>query len=247
MKAMIFAAGLGTRLKPYTGQMPKALVPVAGKPMLEHVILRLKAFGIKDIIINVHHFADQVIEFIHNNDDFDIHIEISHEDEILLETGGGLKKASWFFEDGSPFILHNVDVLSNIDFSQMLAYHQTRQALATLAVSERVSSRYFLFNSEMRLCGWKHIGKDETKISFDPGYDPKGYAFSGIHIIDPKIFKKIREKGRFSLVDVYLRLASEFPIYGFTHSSRDWIDMGRPDDLEKAEKLLFEGRFGALM
>jgi len=243
MKAMIFAAGLGTRLKPYTVQLPKALVPVAGKPMLEHVILRLKAYGVQDIIVNVHHLAKQIIQFIHENHEFGIHIEISQEEELLLETGGGLKKASWFFEDDDPFLLHNVDVLSNIDFNEMVASHKARHSLATIAVSERESNRYFLFDREMRLCGWEHTGKNERKLSFDPGTEPTRFAFSGIHIIDPAIFDLIYEQGRFSLVDVYLRLAKDYPIFGITHPASDWLDMGRPADVEKAEKLIREGKF----
>jgi N-acetyl-alpha-D-muramate 1-phosphate uridylyltransferase len=243
MKAMIFAAGLGTRLSPYTAQMPKALVPVAGKPMLEHVILRLKAAGIKDFIINVHHFAEQVVEFIHEQSEFGVHIEISHEKDLLLETGGGLKKTAWFFEDGAPFILHNVDVLSTIDLVQMLEYHRSCKALATLAVSKRVSSRYFLFDRMMQLCGWEHTGRNELLISNDPGYELSRFAFSGIHIIDPAIFELIHEEGRFSLVDVYLRLAKDYPFFGFAHIPGDWIDMGRPSDLEKAEAMIREGKF----
>jgi N-acetyl-alpha-D-muramate 1-phosphate uridylyltransferase len=246
MKAMILAAGLGTRLKPYTDHLPKALVPVAGKPMIEYVILRLKSVGIKDIIVNVHHFAKQVIDFIRSNNDFGIHIEISDETGLLLDTGGGLKKASWFFEDGTPFILHNVDVLSSIDLDAMLTSHNAHQSVATLAVSNRESSRYFLFDKEMQLCGWENTLKNERIINMNPGYELARMAFSGIHIIDPLIFKYITEEGRFSMVNMYLKLAKELPVFGFTHDSKLWIDMGRPSDVEKAETLIREGKLGFL-
>jgi N-acetyl-alpha-D-muramate 1-phosphate uridylyltransferase len=244
MKAMIFAAGLGTRLKPYTDRMPKALVPVAGIPMIEHVILRLKAHSIKEIIINVHHFAEQVIDFIHLKHEFGIHIEVSDETDFLLDTGGGLKKASWFFDDGVPFILHNVDVLSSIDIEAMIGFHAAHRSISTLAVSKRESSRYFLFDREMRLCGWENNLKNEQVMSINPGYELSKFAFSGIHIIDPRIFEFMNEKGRFSLVDVYLRLTNEHPVYGFAHNANDWIDLGRPSDVERAGEMIREGRFG---
>jgi N-acetyl-alpha-D-muramate 1-phosphate uridylyltransferase len=244
MKAMIFAAGLGTRLKPHTDHLPKALVPVAGKPMIEHVILRLKTFGINDIIVNVHHFAEQVIDFIQSKNDFGIHVEISDETGLLLDTGGGLKKADWFFDDGVPFILHNVDVLSNINLDAMMAFHNAHQSIATLAVSERESSRYFLFDREMRLCGWENILKNERIVNIIPGYELARMAFSGIHIIDPLIFNYMIEEGRFSLVNMYLRLLKEHPVYGFTHNANQWIDMGRPSDVERAETLIRNGDLG---
>lgn len=197
MKAMIFAAGLGTRLQPFTGHLPKAMVPVGGVPMLERVVNRLMEFGVREIIINVHHFPDQIIDFLLSKNNFGIHIEISDERDLLLDTGGGLKKAAGFFDDGKPFILHNVDVLSNISLREMLALHHAENALTTLAVSNRDSSRYFLFDEKMRLCGWEHTGKAEVRLARDCRIKPLRFAFSGIHIISPEIFSLMTETGRF--------------------------------------------------
>lgn len=240
MKAMIFAAGLGTRLYPYTQALPKALVPVAGVPMLEIVVKRLISFGIYDIVINVHHFARQVIDFVEQKDKFGINIHFSDETGLLLDTGGGLKKASWFLEDSEPFLLHNVDVLSKVDFREMERMHNESKSLATLAVSERKSSRYFLFDKDMRLCGWENQSKGEQVFTAkaDTLSDCHRYGFSGIHVISPAIFQQMPEVGRFSIVDVYLQLSGEFRISGFIHSPTDWLDMGRPEDIEKAALLL---------
>ncbi|NVO21622.1 MAG: nucleotidyltransferase family protein [Bacteroidetes bacterium] len=238
MKAMIFAAGLGTRLKPYTENLPKALVPVAGKPMIEHVILRLKQFGIEEIIVNVHHFADQVIDFLEQNKNFGIGIEISNESGQLLETGGGLWKASWFFNDGAPFLVHNVDIFSEIDLAEMLVYHRHHEALASLAVSSRETSRYFLFDSTFRLYGWENIAKMEQMLIGMSRDELTRMAFSGIQILDPRIFSLLNKKGRFSLVDVYLELAGANKILGFPHDPNTWVDMGKPADILKAETMI---------
>jgi N-acetyl-alpha-D-muramate 1-phosphate uridylyltransferase len=210
------------------------LVPVAGKPMLEWLILRLKASGIREVIINVHHFADQLIGYIHENQDFGLEITISDEREQLLDTGGALKKAAWFFSDGHPFLLHNVDVLSDLDFNEMLNVHRENGSLATLAVSKRPSSRYLLFDEVMQLNGWKH---KDGRIKLCRDKDPsllESYAFSGIHVISPEIFPLIEEEGPFSLIDLYLRLASVYPVQGLLHDAQNWLDMGRPDDLQEA-------------
>lgn len=244
MKAMILAAGLGTRLFPYTGQLPKALVPVSGKPMIYWLIMRLKASGIREIIINVHHFADQLVQYIHDNRSFDIDIAFSDERELLLDTGGALKQASWYFTDGQPFILHNVDVLSDLDLLALSGEHLRSNALATLAVSRRNSSRYFLFDESMQLSGWK--SKDgNTKLCGNP--DEKSldaFAFSGIQVISPGIFPLIEEAGAFSIVDLYLRLARDHRIRGIAHDAKNWLDMGRPDDLQKASTMI-QRVFGA--
>ncbi|HNW54747.1 MAG TPA: sugar phosphate nucleotidyltransferase, partial [Bacteroidales bacterium] len=163
MKAMIFAAGLGTRLKPYTETMPKALVPVGGVPMLELLLNHLKQNGFSRIIINVHHFAGQVVDFLDRNHNFGLDIAISHEEDLLLDTGGGLKKAAWFFDDQQPFLVQNVDVMSDIDYLEMLRFHTQTQSLVTLAVSERESSRYFLFDNTMQLSGWENVKTGEVK------------------------------------------------------------------------------------
>jgi NDP-sugar pyrophosphorylase family protein len=238
MKAMIFAAGLGTRLKPYTETMPKALVPVAGVPMLEILIKHLQKNGINDILINVHHFAGQVIEFLKQNQNFGAKITISDEEDLLLDTGGGLKKAAWFFNDQQSFLVHNVDVISDVNFSNMLDFHNSNKALATLAVCNRITSRYFLFDGQMQLSGWENTKKMEIKIARPGILNLTRFAFSGIHIIDPAIFGFMGKEGKFSIVDTYLELAFTNKISGYEHNPENWVDMGKPEELEKAETVL---------
>src|SRR5664280_1226211 len=163
MKAMIFAAGLGTRLKPVTDNLPKALVPIAGKPLLEHVILKLKSAGFDEIIVNIHHFPDQIIDFLKANNNFSIRIEVSDERNLLLDTGGGIRRAAWFFDDEKPFLVHNVDILSNVDLKELYQQHLRSNSLATLVVSKRDTFRYLLFNDDNRLCGWINEKTGETK------------------------------------------------------------------------------------
>ena len=238
MKAMIFAAGLGTRLKPYTETMPKALVPVGGVPMLEILLNHLKQKGFSRIIINVHHFAGQVVDFLNRNHNFGLDIAISHEEEMLLDTGGGLKKAAWFFDDQQPFLVQNVDVISDIDYREMLRFHTQTQSLATLAVSQRATSRYFLFDEAMQLSGWENIKTGEIKSLRESPQNLKQLAFSGIHIIDPRIFSLVNNTGKFSIVDTYLQLGNKYRISGFLHDARNWADMGKPGDLLKAQRIL---------
>jgi NDP-sugar pyrophosphorylase family protein len=238
MKAMIFAAGLGTRLRPYTESMPKALVPVAGVPMLQILINHLQKSGIQDILINVHHFAGQLIGFLKQNQNFGANITISNEEDLLLDTGGGLKKASWFFNDGQPFLVQNVDVISDVSYQEMLAFHNKNCALATLAVCNRKTSRYFLFDEQMQLCGWENTKTAEIKMAYPEIQNLKRFAFSGIHIIDPAIFNLINIEGKFSIVDMYLELASTNKIIGFEHNPENWVDMGKPEELMKAENIL---------
>jgi N-acetyl-alpha-D-muramate 1-phosphate uridylyltransferase len=238
MKAMIFAAGLGTRLMPYTKTMPKALVPVSGIPMLEILIRHLQLSGISEIIVNVHHFASQIIEFLHANNNFGSEITISHEEDELLDTGGGLKKAAWFFSDKQPFLVQNVDVISDVDYQEMLQYHNQRGSLATLAVCKRETSRYFLLNSQMQLCGWENVKSNEVKIVRPENQNLERLGFSGIHIIDPAIFSLIHQGGKFSIVDTYLELAKDHIITGFEHNSSNWVDMGKPEELKKAGLIL---------
>jgi len=237
MKAMIFAAGLGSRLKPFTETMPKALVPVAGIPMLEILIKHLQKNGINDIIINVHHFASQVIDFLKVNNNFGVNITISHE-EVLLDTGGGLKKAVWFFDDKKPFLVQNVDVISDLDYPDMLSTHNKTGAIASLAVSNRNTSRYFLFDDSMQLCGWENTKTGELKIVRPEAQNLKRFAFSGIHIIDPAIFDFMNRNGKFSIVDTYLELASSHKINGYKHNPENWVDMGKPEELINAEIIL---------
>ncbi len=231
MKAMILAAGLGTRLKPFTDHHPKALAVVNGKTLLSRNIEYLRAHGIGDIIVNVHHFADQIIQHIEESSYTGIYI--SDETEAVLETGGGLKKASWFFEDGQPFVVMNADILTNLNLSAVIQFHQQHHALATLAVSNRNSSRCFLFNPELKLCGWRNNKTGEEKISI-PKSDYLPMAFSGIHIINPAIFKLISQEGKFSMVDVYLALASSHHIQGYDHSGSILMDVGKPESLAEA-------------
>ncbi len=236
MKAMIFAAGLGTRLKPITNDIPKALAPINGTPILEIVIRRLINYGFRDIIVNVHHFADKVIDFLDSRKRFNINLQISDERDELLDTGGGLKKAAWFFNDQKPFLVHNVDTLTNIDLLDYYNYHERNSALATLLVRHRSGSRFFLFDKQMQLCGWENVITGEKIISSDVYNDLEQIAFSCLHVIDPKIFELINEEGCFSIIDTYLSLAKEQKIMGYLDDKSYWLDIGTPEKLERAEK-----------
>lgn len=237
MKAMIFAAGKGTRLKPLTDHTPKALIKINGVPMLEVIIKKLIDIGVNEIIINVHYLADQIIAFLNNNNHFGIRIEISDETNNLLDTGGGLKKASWFFNDNEPFILHNADIISNINLAEMLSFHKNNNALATLAVRNRISSRYFLFNDELCLCGWENTITTE-KILTKPANEYNKMAFSGIHIINPDLFKHIKNEGFFSIIQSYIEISKTEKIKAYQHDSSYWFDLGTPLKLKTAEDYL---------
>ena len=237
MKAMIFAAGKGTRLKPLTDNTPKALVPVNGTPMIELVIKNLISIGVNEIIINVHHLADQIIGFLKTKNNFGIRIEISDETNELLDTGGGLKKASWFFNSNEPFIVHNVDIISNIDLKGMIDFHNKNKALATLAVRKRTSSRYFIFNDKQELSGWKNT-KTSEKIISRSSEKYTSLAFSGIHIISPAIFNNIKQEGKFSIVHNYLELSKNNLKLAYQHDKGYWFDIGSSEKLDVAEKYL---------
>ncbi|MDO5523793.1 MAG: nucleotidyltransferase family protein [Bacteroidia bacterium] len=241
MKALIFAAGLGTRLKPLTNSMPKAMVPVNGKPLLWHTIQKLKAAGFDEIIINVHHFAEQIIDYVQANDNFGIRIEFSDEREQLLDTGGGIKKASSFFNDGKPFLVHNVDILSNLDLNKILDYHKDNESIATLCVSNRKTSRYLLFDENNRLKGWINEKTGEIKSPV-PAFNSNNYrklAFNGIHILEPRIFSHFTYfPDKFSVIDFYLSACNKMNINGFEPDDFSMIDVGKPDSLEKAEQFL---------
>ncbi len=238
MKAMILAAGLGTRLRPLTESRPKALVEIAGRTMLEIALSRLRTFGIREVIVNVHHFADMIIEYLKTNGNFGMRIEVSRE-EVLLDTGGGLKKAAWFFlEDSSsleePFILHNVDVLSTIDLRRMAQFHTEHQALATLAVQSREASRYLLFDEQLRLCG-RRAGRDQEAEFVRPSQQVQALAFSGIHVVSPRLFAMMPGEEVFSIIDCYLQVAAqEEKIVAFRADEYYWRDLGRPDNLTQA-------------
>lgn len=236
MKAMILAAGLGTRLKPFTSQHPKALAEVNGRALLEHNIEWLKQFGVKDIIINTHHFAQQIVDFVEANRSFGINISFSDESDGLLETGGGLKKASWFFKGESDFILMNADVLTDLSLQAMHRQHYSSAALATLAVSERETSRYFLFNEANRLCGWQNISTGERRIAIDVA-PLQPLAFSGVQMLNTLIFDQIFQQGKFSMVDVYLAVCVENKVMGYNHTGSRFVDVGKPESITAAEKL----------
>jgi NDP-sugar pyrophosphorylase family protein len=249
MKAMVFAAGLGTRLHPLTDDRPKALVTVAGRTLLEITLGRLRSFGVNKVIVNVHHFADSIVDYLQANRNFGMRIEISREEE-LLDTGGGLKKASWFFleDDGSknqPFLVHNVDVLSMIDLASMVRFHIERSALATLAVQRRDNSRPLLFNEHDQLCG-RRIGRDaETEWALS-AQQVNSLAFSGIHVVSPRIFASLPEEGAFSIIPAYLRLAARGePILAFRADEFYWRDLGRPKDIAEAERDMASAKYSA--
>ena len=236
MRAMILAAGLGTRLRPLTNDRPKALVEVAGHALLEITLRRLAFFGIRDVIVNVHHFADLVVDYLKQNKNFGMRVEISRE-EVLLDTGGGLKKAAWFFlekADPEPFILHNVDVLSNIDIRQMVRAHQERGALATLAVQERETLRYLLFDEKDQLCG-RRAGRDQAPEIVRPTAHVKALAFSGVHVISSSLLSDLSENGVFSIINSYLRLAGRGErIVAFRADEYYWRDLGKPENVAQA-------------
>lgn len=237
MKAMILAAGLGTRMKPFTDEHPKALAVINGKTLLQRNIEYLATFGIKDVIINVHHFPEQIKKELEINKGFGSNITISDESDEVLETGGGLKKAGWFFTDSDQsFVVMNADVLTDMDLKAMINEHTHLNPVATLAVTTRHTSRYFLFDEMPNLCGWKNEKTGEQKISREANkFYPK--AFSGIHVISPKIFSLIKMEGKFSMVDVYLEIAKTYAITAFDHSNTKFIDVGKPQSIAKAEEL----------
>ncbi len=234
MKAMIFAAGLGTRLKPFTDNHPKALAVVNGKPLLQRNIEYLKSFGINEIVIKVHHFADQIIEFLEDNNYFGIEITISDETDQVLETGGGLVKAKANFEE--DFLVMNVDILTDLNLAKFIKAHQENKALVTLAVSDRNSSRKLFFNEQNELKGWRNLKTEEEIKAVDSLDNCKDLAFSGIHVISPTLFDKITEKGKFSIMKVYMDLMKTESIIGFDHSGGILIDVGRPESVLEAEQ-----------
>ncbi len=238
LKALLFAAGLGTRLKEHTQNKPKALVNLAGKPLLGRAIEYLKQFGISDITINVFHFADQVITYLEENNSFGIDIHVSDERDQLLDTGGGLKKAAVFLKGSEPILIYNVDVISNLDLNLLLKAHQEEKALATLVVRSRDTSRYLMFDPSLQLVGWKNFSIGETLISREESFsEAQPFAFSGIHLIQPELLDLIEEEGKFPIMDLYLRLAKTHSIKAFIDQSKMWMDLGKPEQLKAAEEL----------
>ena len=244
-KAMILAAGLGTRLRPLTNNRPKALVEINGRTLLEITLARLRSVGVNEVIVNVHHCADQVVDYLRAHANFGMRIEVSREDE-LLDTGGGLKKAAWFFLENSanqdaPFLLHNVDVLSNINLGRMVATHVETRALVTLAMQSRVTSRYLLFDDHNDLCG-RRASSDGTPELVRPCPSPRALAFSGIHAISSRLLMMLTEEGAFSIVTSYLRFAAQGEnIRAFPADEYYWRDLGRPENIAQAERDIQHG------
>jgi NDP-sugar pyrophosphorylase family protein len=260
MKAMILAAGLGTRLRPLTDDRPKALVEVAGRTLLEIALARLRAFGVRDVIVNAHHHAEMIVDYLKAHNNFGMRVEVSREEE-LLDTGGGLRKAAHFFlEDGGsgkePFILHNVDVLSTIDLGRMARFHAEQGALATLAVQERESVRQLLFDEEGQLCG-RRVGQGpwspRSPNARDLGHpaelvpsvaEARGLSFCGIHVISPRIFGEMEEDGAFSIINAYLRLAAQGErVVAFRADVCYWRDLGRPESVVQAARDFADGKY----
>jgi len=245
MKAMVLAAGLGTRLRPLTESRPKALVEVNGRTLLEITLARLRSFGISEVIVNAHHFAEMIVAYLEANQNFGMRVQVSRED-VLLDTGGGLKKAAWFFREKAtsshePFLLHNVDVISTIDLRRMVQFHEQAQALATLAVQDRKTSRYLLFDEQSQLCG-RRSGDGQQLEMVRPATQPKALAFSGIHVISPRLFARMTEDGAFSIVTCYLRLAAAGEkIAGFRADEYYWRDLGTADHIAQAAQDLKRG------
>jgi NDP-sugar pyrophosphorylase family protein len=239
MKAMVFAAGLGTRLRPLTDDRPKALVELDGRTLLEITLARLRTFGIREVVVNAHHFADKLIDYLAANNNFGMQINISREDQRLLDTGGGLKHAAHFFLDKNsdpdePILVHNVDVISTVDLARMEETHRAGQALATLAVQKRETSRYLLFDDHRLLCG-RRLGRDATAEMVRPSRRVDSLAFCGIHIISPRLLTMFTEDGVFSIINSYLRLAGKGEkIRAFRVDEYYWRDVGRLEDLQKA-------------
>lgn len=241
MKAMIFAAGLGTRLRPLTDDRPKALVEVGGMPLLEIALRRLKHFGVREVIINVHHFAARIESFLARNHNFGLGLAISDERDLLLDTGGGLRKAAWFFDDGAPFLLLNADIVTDLDLNAFYKAHLDKAPLATLAIRNRPASRQLLFDEVPALCGWRNNKTGEEKWC-RPGIPARPYAFSGIQVVSPGLFRYFPEKPVFSMIDLYLRAGSHGLIRGYLHDEDHWIDVGKPAALEQAGELVAQLR-----
>lgn len=238
MNAMILAAGLGTRLKPFTDKHPKALAPVAGKSVLQHNVEYLQRYGITDVIVNVHHFADQITAVIKENRGWGSNITISDESDLVLETGGGLKKAAHFLSRTQDCLVMNVDVLTDMPLDELIRHHEHNQPIATLATTIRQTSRYLLFNDMDRLCGWRNeaTGCQKIPVTLTDSSNLFKRAFSGIHIISRQLFKHLNMEGKFSMIDVYLGLCPYETVLSFDHSGTWLIDIGTPEKLVTAEK-----------
>ena len=236
MKAMIFSAGLGTRFKPWTDKHPKALAIVNGKSLLQRNIEYLQQYGITEVVVNVHHFAEQIITAVKENNGWGSNIIISDETNEVLETGGGLLKAKNLLESNEPFVTLNVDILTNLDLNKLLAFHQQNEPLISFGITDRETSRYFLFDEDDRLCGWRNVKTNEEKISINK-HNLQQKAYSCVVVFQPEIFSFIRQRGKFSLTETYLDLAAGHLILGYDHSGDKLVDVGKPESVVKAEKL----------
>lgn len=237
IKAMILAAGFGTRLKPWTDNHPKALAVVNGKTLLQRNIEYLQQYGIREVVVNVHHFAEQIIDAVNENNGWGSKIIVSNEKEEPLETGGGLLHATELLQHSQAIVLMNVDILTDLDLGKMLDFHFTQKPLATLATTNRTSSRYFLFDKNNQLCGWRNTKTGEEKSALPLSGNEVAKAFSGIHVIDPAIFSRLTQAGKFSIVDTYLELMKTNTILSFDHSDSQLIDVGKPESLVKAAEM----------
>ena len=236
MNAMIFSAGLGTRFKPWTDTHPKALAPVNGKSLLQRNIEYLQQYGIRRVVVNVHHFADQIIHAVQQNKGWGSDVIISDETDVVLETGGGLKKAQPLLDGDEPFISINVDILTDLNLDKLVQFHHRHNPLISFAVTNRKTSRNFLFDEQLRLCGWRNNNTGEERISIQKeGLIPK--AYSCVVVFDPKVFPLIKREGKFSLVDVYLDLAADHLIMGYDHTGDNLVDVGKPESVAVAENL----------
>ncbi len=233
---MILCAGLGTRLKPFTDSHPKALAMINGKSLLQRNVEYLQCSGIYDVIVNVHHFAEQIIETVEISKGWGSNISFSDETDAVLETGGGLQRAAWFFEGQDDFVLLNCDILTDCPLDDMIAAHQSMQPLATLATTGRNTSRYFIFDAAGVLCGWRNVVTGDERIVRN-SYQLIQKAFSGLHVISSSLFSQIRQRGKFSMVDVYLDLAKAHVVCSFDHSNSKFIDVGKPESIALAEAL----------
>ena len=237
MKAFILAAGLGTRLYPYTADKPKALVELKGMTLLERAIRKVYELDVSEIVVNVHHFGSQIIEFLKEKENFHLPVIVSDESNQLLDTGGAILKAHSLLGDHEPFLVYNVDILSTIDLQELISFHVQKGGLATMAIRERITQRYLVFNSEMMLCGWRNLKTGEENM-IRTGKDLQNFAFSGIQIVQPEIFPLITERGKFSIIQLYLRLAQSQNIYGYYDQSDLWMDLGKPEQLAEAESII---------
>ncbi len=241
MQALLLCAGLGTRLKHLTENTPKALVEVSGKPLIAWNLEKLKKAGFTKVVVNVHHFAQQIKDYLRAHDNFDLDIRISDETEQLLDTGGAIKQAMSFIDTSEPLLVHNVDILTDLDLGEMMEAHRSSKRVATLAVRTRKTSRYLMFEEEsMQLTGWTNISTGETKLSRITTLMVANYGFSGVHIVDASLFDFFPEVDVFSIIDVYLKAARTSDVYAFPHEADAWFDVGKPESIALAEAGMFK-------